>query len=151
MGKRGAPKSRRSPSRVHFSLVDLLFGLVALNLIFVSFLYGALLLFISFEFGGFLFLFFDAREGVLHLLAVPAVVGIPILMTAAFYWLCWWAARGFIEIRPFRIAIATLGYLGYSAFAIKYDAIDGYVCAATIVFISLAVTAKLFQAQSNRA
>lgn len=152
MKKRSASNIRKSVSRVHFSFVDLLFGAVAINLIFVSFYWGAILLFVSPEFVGMMYLYFDTRDGILRLLAIPAM-SIPFLVIAAFFWTCWWAARGFIEIRPVPIVVATLGFALYSVLRIKYEhgieRTDGFVCAAVIVFIFLSVICKYFFARSK--
>lgn len=128
------PLSENSLDReFSISLERLLFGAIALNLIylmcFATYLGGYLVLTITY------FLFTHYLRG-LTLFAL-GVGGLAIVSQLAQFFA--WGVRGFTEGRPFRIVIVGIFFTLYGVSGVKTGIVDGYAVLGTVGITSLVV------------
>jgi hypothetical protein len=132
-----APPPEGSPElQFSFSLQTLLFGAIAMNLITlmctVIYVGGYFVLLVVAA------LFIHFLRGI-TLFAI-AVAGLAIVSQLA--QLFAWGARGFVEVRLFRIAILGIFFTLYGISAVKTGLVDGYVALGTVGITSLVVILK---------
>ncbi len=131
-----AAKSRKS-QRVEIHLLELLFSAIAINLMCIPIFIGAILVVSGVYFyynwlGG---PTLNPPQETLSGDELSILLVIELIIWPVAFRLCWWAAKGFVNERYFPISVATVGFIGYAFLTIKYEITDGYICAATIVFV----------------
>jgi hypothetical protein len=135
MENAAAPQALSEP-KIAISVEQLLFGAIALNLIFLmcfTLLVGVAVV------GAIIYsLFSHYLRGVT--LFYLGVAGLAIVSQLAQFF--WWGARGFVELKLFRILTVGLFFILFGIGGMKTGIVDGYVALGTVGVTVLVIIAN---------